>query len=223
MIPAREVGGDLYDFFRLDDDRLFFMIGDVAGKGLSASIFMAVSKALCKSTALRSRSATVGELVSAANGEVARDNSEMLFVTAFVGILDLATGQLEFCTAGHDNPYLLHADQPAPTRLVDPGGPPLCVVDGFDYPSAGYRMRAGERLCLVSDGVTEARDRAGGMYGSQRLATLLQANAQAAVPARAIVDAVCADVAAFATGADAADDMTVMVLCWRGPGPAPER
>ncbi len=85
MIPAREVGGDLYDFFRLDDRRLFFLVGDVAGKGLSASIFMAVSKALYKSTMLRAPGADIGELMSVANAEVSRDNPEMLFVTAFAG------------------------------------------------------------------------------------------------------------------------------------------
>ena len=85
MIPAREVGGDLYDFFRLDDRRLFFLVGDVAGKGLSASIFMAVSKALYKSTMLRAPGADIGALMTAANAEVSRDNPEMLFVTAFAG------------------------------------------------------------------------------------------------------------------------------------------
>ena len=82
MTPAREVGGDLYDYFRLDDRRLFFLIGDVAGKGLSASIFMAVSKALCKSTILRTTGADIGELMALTNSEVSRDNPEMLFVTA---------------------------------------------------------------------------------------------------------------------------------------------
>ena len=88
MTPAREVGGDLYDFFLLDADRLFFMIGDVAGKGLSASIFMAVSKALYKSNALRNLGGSVGGLMRAANDEVSRDNPEMFFVTAFAGVLD---------------------------------------------------------------------------------------------------------------------------------------
>ena len=109
MIPAREVGGDLYDFFRLDERRLFFLVGDVAGKGLSASIFMAVSKALYKSTMLRAPGADIGELMSAANAEVSRDNPEMLFVTVFAGILDLDTGELAYCNAGHENPYLVHA------------------------------------------------------------------------------------------------------------------
>ncbi|HET9045883.1 MAG TPA: CHASE2 domain-containing protein, partial [Casimicrobiaceae bacterium] len=119
MTPAREVGGDLYDFFRLDGRRLFFMVGDVAGKGLSASIFMAVSKALYKSIALRALDNDVGTLMAAANTEVSRDNPEMLFVTAFAGILDLATGELAYCNAGHENPYLLPAGGGALVRITD--------------------------------------------------------------------------------------------------------
>ena len=94
---AKSVGGDLYDFFKLDGDRLFFMVGDVAGKGLPASIFMAVSKALYKSAALRSRlkARVIGEVMRAANAEIARDNPEMLFVTVFAGILDLRSGELQ--------------------------------------------------------------------------------------------------------------------------------
>ena len=122
MIPAREVGGDLYDFFRLDERRLFFLVGDVAGKGLSASIFMAVSKALYKSAMLRAPAADIGDIMTAANAEVSRDNPEMLFVTAFAGILDLESGELDYCNAGHDNPYLTHPGDSAAVRRIEDGG-----------------------------------------------------------------------------------------------------
>ena len=124
MIPARETGGDLYDYFLLDPRRLFFLVGDVAGKGLSASIFMAVSKALYKSATLRAMNDDVGELMSAANAEVSRDNPEMLFVTAFAGILDLETGHLRYCNAGHENPWLIHAADATVRRIEDGDGPP---------------------------------------------------------------------------------------------------
>ena len=110
MTPAREVGGDLYDFFRLDGDRVFFLVGDVAGKGLSASLFMAVGKALYKSITMRSRQATISELMQSANEEVSRDNPEMFFITAFAGILDLESGALDYCNAGHDDPVVLSPD-----------------------------------------------------------------------------------------------------------------
>ncbi len=220
MVPAREVGGDLYDFFRLDDRRLFFLVGDVAGKGLSASIFMAVSKALYKSTTLRSPDADVGALMSAANAEVSRDNPEMLFVTAFVGILDLDTGDLDYCNAGHENPYLLGSTGSVLGRIEDGGGPPLCSVTDFDYRAAHYRMRAGESLCMISDGVTDAENAAGEFYGSDRVRTTLLKQDGGAPAAATVLGALRADIEGFTAGAEAADDITILVLHWRGPSKA---
>jgi serine phosphatase RsbU (regulator of sigma subunit) len=217
MIPAREVGGDMYDFFRLDERRLFFLIGDVAGKGLSASIFMAVSKALCKSTMLRAPGADLGQLMSAANAEVSRDNAQMLFVTAFAGVLDLDTGDLDYCNAGHENPWLLVPAGAAVRRIEDGGGPPLCAVDDFAYRGAHCRMRPGEALCLVTDGVTEAPSAAGELYGGARVERALLALPDGAASSRAIVDALCADVETFAAGTEPADDLTVLALRWQGP------
>ena len=217
MVPAREVGGDLYDFFRLDASHLFFLVGDVAGKGLSASIFMAVSKALCKSTILRTTGADIGELMARTNAEVSRDNPEMLFVTAFAGVLDLDTGELVYCNAGHENPYVANPADGTVIRIEDGGGPPLCAVDDFVYRGAERRIRAGELLCLVSDGVTEATNRAGELYGGERVREFLQRVVTTELGAGALVAALRADVDAFTAGAEAADDLTVMVLRWNGP------
>ena len=217
MTPAREVGGDLYDFFRLDDHRLFLLIGDVAGKGLSASIFMAVSKALYKSVALRAPEADLGALMAAANVEVSRDNADMLFVTAFAAILDLDTGELDYCNAGHDNPYLLSPDGSPLTSIRDGDGPPLCAAEHFDYRGANRTLRRGELLCCVTDGVTDALNPAGELYGTARLETCLSRIDAATATASGVVEAVRADVAAFAAGAEPADDLTVLVLRWKGP------
>jgi adenylate cyclase len=216
MIPAREVGGDLYDFFLLDKVRVFFLVGDVAGKGLSASIFMAVSKALYKSTMLRTPDADIGEIMSAANAEVSRDNPEMLFVTVFAGILDLQTGILNYCNAGHENPYLLHPADGALHRIEDGDGPPLCVAADFAYRGGHYRMRPGEMLCVISDGVTEAQNLQGAFYGRPRLQDLIKLYGVTAT-ARGVVDALRTDVEAFVAGAEPADDFTILVLRWRGP------
>jgi serine phosphatase RsbU (regulator of sigma subunit)/CHASE2 domain-containing sensor protein len=218
MVPAREVGGDLYDFFRLDNRHLFFLVGDVAGKGLSASIFMAVSKALCKSTVLRTSGADIGELMAVANSEVSRDNPEMLFVTAFAGVLDLESGDLVYCNAGHENPFVAGSADAAVDRIEDGGGPPLCAVDDFVYRGAERRIRAGELLCLVSDGVTEAINAVGELYGGERVRELLQRVVTPEMTAGALVGALRADVDAFTAGAEVADDLTVMVLRWNGPG-----
>jgi adenylate cyclase len=216
MTPAREVGGDLYDFFMLDPDRLFFMIGDVAGKGLSASLFMAVGKALCKSAVLRSPDAAINTLVRAANDEVSRDNPEMFFVTSFAGILDLRSGELAYCNAGHENPYLIGVATDVIVRLCDGAGPPLCAVDGFAYSSGTRRMRPGEALLLLTDGVVDVQDPRGERYGSARVDEFVARLRTKRLAARAVVDALGADLRAFAAGTEFSDDVTVLALRWMG-------
>ena len=212
MEPALEVGGDLYDFYMLDASRLFFMLGDVSGKGLPASIFMAVSKALCKSTMLRAHDADLGALLVQTNVEVSRDNPAALFVTVFAGVLDLRTGALDYCNAGHENPWLIRADRSGTVRLTAGDGPPLCVVDDFPYRAARVEMAPGDVVCVVSDGVTEANDHAHALYGTARIERLLVA----ADSARGVVDALREDVKAFAVGATQSDDITVLGVRWRG-------
>jgi adenylate cyclase len=216
MIPAREVGGDLYDFFRLDANRLFFMIGDVAGKGLSASMFMAISKTLYKSTTLRQPEATISELMRSANDEVSRDNPEMFFVTVFAGIIDLKSGELAYCNAGHENPYVLDPQRATLARLEDGAGPPLCTVEGFAYQAAERTMHAGELLCLVTDGVVDAQNPSGERFTSERLQRQLLRLSQAGVNAGAVVDAIRSDIQTFVASAEPADDVTVLALRWLG-------
>ena len=221
--PAREVGGDLYDFFLLDGRRLFVLVGDVAGKGLSASIFMAVSKALYKSVTLRpppadaDEAADPGRIMSLANAEVSRDNAQMLFVTAFAGILDLDTGEFAYCNAGHDNPYLLHPDRPSLARIDDGDGPPLCAVAQFPYEGARCRLRPGEILCLMTDGIAEAQSPSGELYGADRVQKILLGLDAARASAREVVQALQTDVLAFTADAELADDLTVLALRWQGP------
>jgi serine phosphatase RsbU (regulator of sigma subunit)/CHASE2 domain-containing sensor protein len=217
ITPAREVGGDLYDFFLLDRNRLFLMVGDVAGKGLSASMFMAVSKALYKSATLRRPSAPLGELMQAANEEVSRDNGEMFFVTVFAAVLDLESGDLTYCNAGHDNPYLLTLDGGGPERISDAAGPPLCAVEGFPYASRTRRLRSGELLCVVTDGVVEAQNSQREFYGNERLRMFLSRAQAVQSTAHSLVDELCSELRAFEAGAEQADDVTVLAARWIGP------
>lgn len=210
MEPALEVGGDLYDFYLLDRDRLFFMVGDVAGKGLSASIFMAVSKALCKSTMLRAADVDVGAWLTQANREVARDNPAALFVTVFAGVLDLASGELAYCNAGHENPWWRRAGEGDVVRLAAGGGPPLCVVDDFAYDAARVTLAPGDVVCVLSDGVTEAASAAHALYGAGRVEQALAKVASAAGAVHALRD----DVKRFARDVDQSDDITVLALRW---------
>jgi adenylate cyclase len=217
--PAREVGGDLYDFFRLDDNRVFFLIGDVSGKGMPGSLFMALSKSLCKSIALR-RSGDVGHMLREANAEISRDNGEGLFVTVWAGILDARTGALEYANAGHDPPHLLFADGRAPARLDHGGGPPLCVVDDFPYEPMSWRLDPGDVLCLITDGVTEATNADGQFYGRRRLEDLL-AQLGVGVDARGAGEAIRRDVGRFADGVEPSDDLAILSFEWTGPTPTP--
>jgi adenylate cyclase len=154
-------------------------------------------------------------VMEAANGEIARDNPEMLFVTVFAGILDLRSGELHYCNAGHDAPYLLHAQRPAPIYLVGNSGPPLCVIEGYKYQSERYRMTSGESLCLYTDGVTEAMNTGGELYGRQRLFAALTA-AREAGDAVNLVNAVRDNVREFVGITERSDDLTILALRWNG-------
>ncbi|SHM72880.1 Serine phosphatase RsbU, regulator of sigma subunit [Duganella sacchari] len=214
--PAKEVGGDLYDFFMLDQDRVFFMVGDVSGKGLPASLFMVVAKALSRSIALRSE-ADMAVIMNDANRELVRENPEMLFVTSVAGMLDAATGAVFLCNAGHDAPRRITAQ--GKVELLRPAdGPPLCVMDDFEYPVQQYQLHPGESLCLTTDGISEAMNAAGELYGNERLNGLLSGVVTAA-PAT-LVQAVRDDVRRHVDGAEASDDLTLLVLRWNGPAAA---
>lgn len=212
--PAREVGGDLYDFFLLDDERVFVLIGDVAGKGLPGSLFMAVSKTLCKSVALR-HAGDVGLMMREANAEIARDNGEGLFVTAWAGVVNARTGEIQYCNAGHDAPYILSRAGRPPRRLAEGGGPPFCVVEDFPYEAAFHRLERGDGLCLITDGVTEAANAAGEFYGRARLEALLARLAPDASAAE-VGEALRHDVDRFAAGVEPSDDLAIVAFRWKG-------
>ena len=216
--PAREVGGDLYDLFLIDEGRrLFFMIGDVAGKGIPASLFMALGKSLYKSAVLRD-SRDIAAVMTVANAEISRDNSEQMFITAFAGILDLESGRLSACTAGHEAP-LIKAPGALTTTWHGAGGPPLCVLDDFDFPGDALQLTPGTAVILITDGVSEAMDPDGRLYGHGRLIALLDALPDG-LTAPAIVEAIHADVKTHARGAEPSDDITLMVLVWHGAAQA---
>jgi serine phosphatase RsbU (regulator of sigma subunit)/CHASE2 domain-containing sensor protein len=212
--PAREVGGDFYDFFMLGESRLFFLVGDVSGKGMPASIFMALSKALYKSTVLRGLG-DLGQIMWHANAEISRENPELMFVTALACVLDVETGELTYCNAGHETPYAPPRGGKSVTRLAGGGGPPLCMLEEFPYETARYRMSPGESLVLVSDGVTEAMNPAGELFGRARLERLLSAM-PATQNAEQRVNAVRDAVREFSAGAEMADDITILALRWLG-------
>ena len=215
--PAKEVGGDLYDAFMLDEDHFFFIVGDVAGKGVPASLFMALSKTLCKSLALRQR-VPLDALITALNHEVARDNPQALFVTAIAGILDVRTGEVELCSAGHEAPILLRSSA-TPCALTVTGGPPLCVLEDFAYPVDRMRLQSGDLLLMMTDGVTEAQDAAQTLYGLERV--MAYCSTIQDEPERRGALAVCQglydDVKRFVHDAEPFDDITIMAIRFTAP------
>lgn len=211
--PARAVGGDLYDFAMIDDDHLFFMVGDVSGKGVPASLFMAITKALYKSSALR-RKVAIDQIMTEANAEVSRENPAMLFVTVLAGLLNVKTGEVQLCNAGHDPPFLLSPGK-MPRPINNVGGPPLCALEDFEYPSETVTLNAGDALVVYTDGVAEAVNPAGEFYSLARLALHLTGVTVDHTPEQ-IVSSITDDVADFADGAEAADDLTILAVQFRG-------
>jgi adenylate cyclase len=209
--PARSVGGDLYDAFMIDPGRLCFLVGDVTGKGVPASLFMALSKALSRSFLMRPQIGLAAAL-DGINAELSRDNGQMMAVSLLVGVLDLADGTLDLVSAGHENPLLIDAAG-AVRELRLEGGPALCVVEDFPYPVERHALAPGETLVCFTDGVTEAQDPSGRLFD--------RAGAMAVVggPARPLpqmVDGLVAAVRAFEAGEEASDDLTVLAVRRRG-------
>lgn len=212
--PARSIGGDFYDAIRLPDGRACFLIGDVTGKGVPAALFMALSKALTKSVLLRDGE-NLGAAVTRLNDEIARDNREDMFVTMLIGLLDPRDGTLELCNAGHENPWLVTAG--GEVRQIKPeGGPPLSVAPGFVYETETLTLALGDALVIVSDGITEAQSPAGGFFGSEGIAQVLSRWA-AHAPVSEASDALLREVRLFEDGAEATDDLTVLVFRYGQP------
>lgn len=214
--PAQSVGGDFYDAIRIDETRVCFLVGDVTGKGVPAALFMALSKALTKSVLLRD-GLDLGAAVTRLNDEVARDNSQDMFVTMVFGLLDTTSGALSLCNAGHENPWLVKADGTV-TLLKPEGGPPLSVVPGFPFDAETIMLGAGDTIIFVSDGITEAQNRGGGFFGHERLEDVLR-TATSASPIRQAGESLLTDVRLFENGAEATDDLTVLAFRYR-PLPA---
>jgi adenylate cyclase len=211
--PARTIGGDFYDCAMIDSDHLFFVVGDVSGKGLPASLFMALSKTLVKGSAMRSGH-DIGAALIRASAEIGRENPESLFVTVFAGILDARTGILEYSNAGHEPPYSKPPDSPA-ERFEIADGPPLCVLENFSYTTRYRQLAPGEWICVLTDGVTEAMDRDNALYGVERVETVLRGLPPSAGP-EDVIHELHSDVQQFVHGATVSDDLTLLCLRWRG-------
>lgn len=208
MVSAKTVGGDLYDFFPLDADRLFLLIGDVSGKGLPGALFMALAKAQFRGAAWRA-DGDPGETLTAANRALAADNPEFLFITVFAAELDLVSGRLRWSNAGHDSPFVrVDGRVTAPFHAA---GPPLCAIDDYAYATSVAALPAAGLLCLFTDGVTEAHDAQNALFGAPRLDACLHETA-AGDSAREVLQRIERAVAAFVGTTEQHDDITLLCV-----------
>lgn len=212
IIPAREVGGDFYDYYMLDEHHIGFVIADVSGKGVPAALFMAISRTLLKATAMfvTSPSACIRRL----NDLLSIENEQMLFVTMFYAILDLRSGQLDYVNAGHHAPWLMRGDGRL-EALPATHGMAVGVMEGIEYPQESAQLRPGDTLYLYTDGITEAFNPEKQVYGEDRLASILRGQAPGA-SLEDISQTVIQDVRAFERGTLQTDDITSLCLRFHG-------
>lgn len=210
--PAKEVGGDLYNFSMIDEHRLFFVIGDVSGKGVPAALFMAMASTLFKAASMTA--SDTAALMARVNGELVRDNVANLFVTAFCGVIDLRDGRVEYSDAGHEAPFVRRADG-AIERLPKPAGMALGVWDEAEFGRAHVRLAPGDALILFTDGVSEATTADERLFGVDRIEATLAA-LKADPSARAITTGLSDAVSLFVGDAPQFDDIAILVVEYLG-------
>jgi len=209
MVPAKEVGGDFYDFFMIDETRLGVVVADVSGKGVPAAFFMAMARTLLKATALFGE--RPGIVQAKLNDLLAENNSKNLFVTVFYGVLDLRLGRFDYANGGHPPPLLIRAADGSVTPLEGTDGMALAIMEGMDYDEKTVHLSRGDTLFLYTDGVTEAFDPDDQEFGEQRIIDAL-ADGWARLPTAEMPDRMTELVRAFARGAPQSDDITCVGL-----------
>ena len=211
ITPAKKVGGDFYDFFFLDEDRLCFAIGDVSGKGVPAALFMAVVKTLFK--AIAGRVQNPSDILSTVNQEICRDNDSQMFTTLFCGILNTRTGEIKYSSGGHNPPY--HLSRAGVQQVPKTGGRVLGLLEETSYGWGRLALGSSETIFLYTDGVTEAMDPAGQLFSEQRVESILTQTKFAS--AREQIEHLTSQITLFAAGAEQSDDITALAIRYLGP------
>ena len=207
MEAAKDIGGDFYDFFPIDDDRVALVIGDVCGKGIPAALFMSVSRTIIRSIGMQGASAS--ECMTKTNRQLASTSVNCMFVTVFYAIFNIKTGLVTYCNAGHNQPFLLRADGsteilPKPKSLI------VGVYEEADYVEDTFQLDHGDALVMYTDGVTEAMNPQKDEFGEQRLENILGGHADKS--SQGIVDVIKAGITDFVEGFEQSDDITILVL-----------
>ncbi|WP_051330358.1 PP2C family protein-serine/threonine phosphatase [Niveispirillum irakense] len=217
MEPAKAVGGDLYDYFMVGEDHLVFIVGDVSGKGVPAALFMAVAKTLFKGNSASAPPPAppdIASVVDLLNRQLCDENPQELFITVCAGILNIRTGQVDYCDGGHDAPIVLSADGQI-KRVDKVPGLVLGAMDDYDYQAGRIMLSPGDTLLLYTDGITEAMDPTGRTFTYEGLLERLMAMPADLTP-RGVNGWVRDSVAAFAEGAEQSDDLTLLTIRYLG-------
>jgi serine phosphatase RsbU (regulator of sigma subunit)/anti-sigma regulatory factor (Ser/Thr protein kinase) len=213
MIPALEVGGDLYDYFPLDKDRICFIIGDVSDKGIPAALFMAMARTAFKISAMTSPE-SIGLSMARVNHFLCESNPQQMFVTAFAGILDLRTGRVDYTDAGHEPPFILSPS--GEVRMVDKvGGIVLGFLSDHEFKSGSFELKAGDALVLYTDGVTEAMNMTHELYGVDAISQTLSQVGDGA-SSESIIKKLLKEMSLFVGEANQSDDITTLVIRYLG-------
>ena len=208
--PAKEIGGDLYDFF-VRHDKLFFCAGDVSGKGVPAALVMAMTHSLLRNVTAHEENPAA--IVSEMNRALAEQNTENMFLTLFLGVLDCKTGVLNYCNAGHNPPVIMVGGE---WKKVDCfANLPLGIEEDFPFKQQTTQMMCGDMLFLYTDGLTEAENGSHEQYGEQRM--LQSLSATTASRPREIVEYMQASAEAFVNGAQQSDDLTMLAIRYQTP------
>ena len=210
MIAAKEVGGDFYDFYKLSDTTVAFLAADVSGKGIPAAMFMMTAKTIIKD--LAERGLAVNEIFTQANEKLCENNESGMFVTAWMGILDLTTGQVKFANAGH-NPPLLKRANGSFEYLKTRAGFVLAGMEGIRYRISELTLHPGDRLFLYTDGVPEATNTENTLYGETRLLDFMNRNS--AVDSTSLLPALKANIDEFVGEAPQFDDITMLMFDYK--------
>lgn len=217
MHAAKEVGGDFYDFYLVDDDHLAVAIGDVSGKGVPAALFMVVARTVLQNNMqLLKKAEALGEVMARANDRLCRDNEEDMFVTVFMGLLDIRSGEFSYVNAGHNRP-LLRCGKTGFTYLPKADTCMMGLMEGMEFPVRKLQMNPGDCLFLYTDGVTEAMDPEGNLFTDGKLKDLL-GTVPADMEAKDILALVSEAVKVHAGNAEQSDDVTMLGLLYQGAG-----
>ncbi|WP_340104349.1 PP2C family protein-serine/threonine phosphatase [Rhodohalobacter sp. 8-1] len=212
MIAAKHVGGDFYDFFKFDDDRLAFFIGDVAGKGMPASIYMAVCRTMLK--AIGSEVADPAECIEKVNNMLIPESDISTFVTVFYGVMNLKTGELSYCNGGHNLPYIQSKDGSV-KELENVGGLLLGKFEEAPYDMTTIQLSPGDAVVTFTDGVTEAEDEGDGFFDEERVVSYLEKHPSKSL--ESLVKGLFLEVMKFTGAAEQSDDITVLSVRYGSP------